>query len=212
VETVHESIPLDRVQAKRTRQEVLEELRVPSSATLVIGGGAINWRKGGDLFVQLARIVCRKRPNTYFVWVGGSHCDIVQLQHDVRSAELAEKVRLTGVVSNPADYFAAADVFALTSREDPYPIVCLEAAALGKPIVCFAGGGGIPEFVESDCGFIVPYLDVTTMAERVVSLLDASECRIQMGTAAQRKVERRHDIGVAGPRIMEIIERTILRG
>jgi hypothetical protein len=37
VETVHESIPVSQVRAERTRQQVLEELRVPDSAAIVIG-------------------------------------------------------------------------------------------------------------------------------------------------------------------------------
>jgi glycosyltransferase involved in cell wall biosynthesis len=83
----------------------------------------------------------------------------------------------------PADYMAAADVFVLTSREDPYPLVCLEAAALEKPIVCFEGGGGTPEFVEADCGFVVPYLDIIGMADRVISLLDSPDCRDNLGAS-----------------------------
>jgi glycosyltransferase involved in cell wall biosynthesis len=134
---------------------------------------------------------------------------MAQFEHDVRLAGLTEKVRYTGAVLKPADYLAAADVFVLTSREDPYPLVCLEAAALAKPIVCFAGAGGMPEFVEEDCGFVVPYLDIMAMADRVVPLLDSLECRVTMGSAARRKVMQRHDIGRAAPRIMEIIERTI---
>jgi hypothetical protein len=63
-----------------------------------------------------------------------------------------------------------------------------------------------------DCcgkGFVVPYLDIMAMADRVISLLDSSECRKKIRTAARRKVEQRHDISSAGPRIMEIIERTM---
>jgi glycosyltransferase involved in cell wall biosynthesis len=212
VETVHESIPVDHVQADRTRQQVLEELRVPNSAALLIGGGSQNWRKGADLFVQLARVVCRQRRNVYFAWIGGSAWEVAELEHDVRLLGVAENVRFTRLVSKPADYFAAADVFVLTSREDPYPLVCLEAAAVAKPIVCFAGAGGTPEFVEEDCGFVVPYLDITAMAERIFFLVDSLECRVKMGAAARRKVTERHDISRAAPRIMEIIERTIAVG
>jgi glycosyltransferase involved in cell wall biosynthesis len=60
-------------------------------------------------------------------------------------------------------YFAAFDVFALVSREDPFPVVCLEAASLGKPIVCFNSSDGEKEFVENDCGFVVPDLDIEIM-------------------------------------------------
>ena len=212
VETVHESIPVDQVRADRPRRQILEELRVPDGAALVIGGGSQNWRKGADLFVQLARLVCGQRSDVYFAWIGGSAWEIAELEHDVRLFGLAAKVRFTRLVSKPADYFAAADVFVLTSREDPYPLVCLEAAAVAKPIVCFAGAGGMPEFVEEDCGFVVPYLNITAMTDRVLSLLDSLECRVTMGEAARRKVTQRHDISQAAPRIMEIIERTIAVG
>jgi glycosyltransferase involved in cell wall biosynthesis len=122
---------------------------------------------------------------------------------------LIERVRITGTVLDPWDYIAAANVFALTSREDPYPLVCLEVAALGKPILCFESAGGMPEFIEQDCGFAVPYMDVTAMADGVLFLLDDAECRLSMGKAVRLKVSQRHDINAAAPRIMELMERTI---
>ncbi|MDH6063711.1 hypothetical protein, partial [Umezakia ovalisporum] len=48
--------------------------------------------------------------------------------------------------------------------------VCLEAASLGKPILCFDKAGGEPEFVEDDCGFIVPYLDLDAADMNLISL------------------------------------------
>lgn len=212
VETVYESIPLSQTRAERTRQQVFRELHIPDEALLVVGSGFGQWRKGTDLFLQLARIVSQQRSNAYFAWIGGSARDVLEIEHDVHLAGLAENVRLTGAVPKSADYFAAADVFVLTSREDPYPLVCLEAAALAKPIVCFAGAGGMPEFVEEDCGFVVPYLDLTAMADRIVSLLDSPESRTTLGAAARRKVTERHDINRTAPRILEIMERTLCAG
>lgn len=210
IETIHESIPVEDIRAERTREQVFRELHLPNDALLIMGSGTADWRKGPDLFVQLARLVCQERPHAYFAWVGGEwDTDLARLGHDVRLAGLSGRVRLTGTVSKPGDYFAAADVFVLTSREDPYPLVCLEAAAFGKPIVCFACGGGMPEFVEDDCGFVVPYLDIMAMAERVILLLDSLESRVRMGDSARQKVMRRHNISRTAPRIADIIERTI---
>jgi glycosyltransferase involved in cell wall biosynthesis len=154
--------------------------------------------------------VTRQRNCAYFAWIGDGA--IAEFEYDVRAAGLTRNVRLVGTVPNTADHIAAADVFVLTSREDPYPLVCLEAAALGKPIVCFAGAGGIPEFVEDDCGLIASYLDIIEMADRIVSLLDAPDRRRTIGEAAKRKVSQRHDINDTAPRIIEIMERTIKRG
>jgi glycosyltransferase involved in cell wall biosynthesis len=157
--------------------------------------------------------VSQRCSSSHFVWLGrGSSHEIAQFEHDVRFSGLADKIRATGDVKNPFDYIAAADVFALTSREDSYPLACLEAAALEKPIVCFADAGGTPEFIEENCGFSVPYLDIMGMADRVISLLDSPDVRRTMGLSARDKVLERHDIGGAAPRIMEIIERTIAEG
>ena len=165
---------------------------MPDDAVLIVGGGTASWRKGTDLFIHLARAVCQRRSRAYFAWIGGG--STWEFEHDVRVCGLAERIRFTGAVVKPADYLAAADIFVLTSREDPYPLVCLEAAALGKPIVCFEGAGGAPEFVEEDCGFVVPYLDIMEMADRVVSLLDSPDCRLTFGSTARSKVAQRHDI------------------
>jgi glycosyltransferase involved in cell wall biosynthesis len=209
IETVHEAIPVEEVRSKRTRAEILQELGLPDDALLVAACGTLYWRKGADLFVQLARSVCRQYSNAYFAWIGPAHPqEVARFRHDLRLLGLEQRVRLTGAVRRTADYLAATDVFVLTSREDSFPLVCLEAAALGKPIVCFAEAGGMPEFVEHDCGFVVPYLDVAAMSDSVICLLNSLECRLKMGETARRKVMQRHDISVAAPRIMDIIERT----
>lgn len=213
VETIHAAIPAGQVRATRSRAEILQELDFPADADLVLGCGTLWWVKAPDAFVQVARTVCQRNPRAHFVWVGrGSALDTKLVQRDIRLMGLSGRVRLLGATRHPADYMAAADVFALTSREDSFPLACLEAAALGKPIVCFADAGGMPEFVEGDCGYVVPYLDSDAMAERVLCLLDSPGCRIKMGANARRKVEERHDVSVAGPKFMDIIERTIAAG
>jgi glycosyltransferase involved in cell wall biosynthesis len=212
VELVYESIPVSEIRTDRAREDVLAGLQIPRDAKVVVGGGSHNWRKGGDLFVQLAQTISSKRDGIYFVWIGGRFEDQAQMEHDARLAGVADRLRWSGSVPDAPNYLGAGDVFVLTSREDPYPLICLEAAALGKPIVCFADAGGMPEFVEDDCGFVTPYLDVAAMAARVELLVERSECRQKMGEAARTKVTSRHDVGKAVPQIFGIVERTLSNG
>ncbi|MDQ3814798.1 MAG: glycosyltransferase family 4 protein, partial [Armatimonadota bacterium] len=135
--------------------------------------------------------------------------DFDALWADVMQADLTPYVQFLGARPNPLDYFAAFDVFALVSREDPFPVVNLEAALVGKPIVCFDGGGGAREFVEDDCGFIVPYLDIENMASKVEELLKSEELRCRLGQRAAQKVRERHDVLIAAPRILNMIRRYI---
>jgi glycosyltransferase involved in cell wall biosynthesis len=179
--------------------------------SIVIGAsGTTDWRKGPDLFVQLAGAVRRKHPNKllHFLWIGGesSGPNFGALQYDIRHLGLEGLVHFIGHQKHPLEYYSLFDVFALTSREDPYPLVNLEVALLKKPIVCFEGSGGAREFVEDDCGFVVPYLDIETMADRIVELVDKPELRRSMGERAAEKVRERHDVEVAAPKLLALIE------
>lgn len=75
----------------------------------------------------------------------------------------------------------------MISREDPYPLVNLEVAALAKPIICFRNSGGSQEFVENDAGFIVSYLDVEKMADKIIYLFNNQNIGIMLGQNAKEK-------------------------
>jgi len=191
-------------------KNVRDSLKIPKNSIIIGGSGAEIWRKGKDLFIQLAINVfnkCNDLP-IYFVWIGGSKegSEIYQLQHDISQAKRTDRIFLVPEVSNPMDYFAAFDIFAMVSREDPFPLVNLEAASLGKPIICFENAGGSPEFVENDAGFVVPYLDLDAMADKVITLAKDEALRHMLGNRAAQKVQERHDISVAAPQILKIIE------
>jgi len=145
----------------------------------------------------------------HFLWVGGESDGprFGALWHDVKNVGLEKYIHFLGVRPNSLDYFAAFDVFALVSREDPFPLVILEAASLGKPIVCFDGSGGAKEFVENDCGFVLPYLDIQGMADKVVAILQRGELRQHLGSRAAQKVRARHNIESNAPKVLNIIKR-----
>jgi glycosyltransferase involved in cell wall biosynthesis len=198
----------------QARARARSELGIPDSAHVVGASGTTNWAKSPDLFVQLAHAVDRRRPSrpVHFVWVGGGSPQdhrLAELRLDAETAGVGNIVHFPGSRREATEYFCAFDVFALVSREDSYPLVCLEAASLAKPILCFDRAGGEREFVEEDCGFVVPYLQVEMMAERTLELLGSDELRHRMGERAKAKVRERHDVSVSAPRILEVIRRLL---
>jgi glycosyltransferase involved in cell wall biosynthesis len=213
VNVIHEFIDTSLAQAvpQLARELSFAEIGIPKGSLVVGGAGSLDWRKGPDLFIQLAAAVCRTRPDlpVHFVWIGGMVPGIHtldELRHDVDGLGLVPRIHFVGERSNVLDYFRAFDVFALTSREDPFPLVCLEAASVGLPIVCFDGAGGEKELVEDDCGFVVPYLDIPKMAERTVELLESEALRQRCGRRASAKVQSRHDVSVAAPQIVAVLK------
>ena len=214
VDVVHAFIPNSKVITGQ-RSGVRKQFGIPDDAFIIGGSGNESWRKGRDLFVQLAANVHRMLPsaNIHFLWVGytGDADDQQRLIHDSTLAGVGDRLHWTGEVSDPDRYFSEFDLFAMVSREDPFPLVCLESALLGTPILCFADAGGVPELVEEDAGFVVPYLDLHTMARRVVELLENPALTAKFGKRARDKVLERHTVERAGPMILGIIEQELKR-
>ncbi|RVU01632.1 glycosyltransferase family 1 protein [Mucilaginibacter limnophilus] len=182
-------------------------IQLRSNSEFVAGGsGTADWRKGIDLFIQIATIIKRSGQKVKFVWVGSVEKHVqIQLDYELKRMGLTSAdIIFTGSVPNPHDYFNAFDVFVLTSREDPFPLVCLEAASLGKPVICFADAGGMPEMVNKGGGIVVPYGDTQAMADAIVRLKNNSELLIHLGEEA-KKIVQQYDIDLQAPRIVDII-------
>ncbi len=216
--TIHDFIPTmnyDLASAKTKGELIRRQLNIPESAYIVGAAGTTDWRKGIDLFVHLARSVHVRRPtDVHFIWVGGSPKGehFHEMRHDLRLLGLDDRVHFVGAREDYVDYISAFDVFALPSREDCFPLVMLEAACLGKPIVCFSGAGGAPEFVEPDAGRAVPYLDIEGMAGQICEMLAHPALLVSLGVNARAKVAQQHDIGVAGRKIFELVYETLSKG
>jgi glycosyltransferase involved in cell wall biosynthesis len=219
IERIHEFVPTmarPRDDAPALRRAIVAEIGVPEDARIIGGCGTVDWRKGCDLFVQLGLAIRAQNPRfpVHLLWVGAKPSDerFYALQHDLERAGLTDCIHFIGARRNPLDYIAAFDVFALVSREDPFPLVVMESAALGVPTVCFDGAGGAREFVEDDAGCVVPYLDVNAMARHALELLVTDALRVQLGKRAQEKVRERHDIGIGAPQLTKTIHRMLEQG
>jgi glycosyltransferase involved in cell wall biosynthesis len=217
------SVPTDRITLIRgcvdltgadaaTDEEVAalgDRLGIPDDAFVLGGAGTTDWRKGPDLFVQLARAieaVYSRRP-VHYLWVGGAEEGPAfwRIERDLADRDLVERVHFVGSVPDPFPYYRLMDVYALTSREDPFPRVCLEVAGCGVPIVTFDNGGA-PEFVRQGAGEVVGYLDVDTMTERVTALFDDPAARAAHGRTGAEIVRRDHTIEVGARAVLAEIE------
>jgi glycosyltransferase involved in cell wall biosynthesis len=216
ISTVFEYISLEEAQEvlnKPPNKDLFLEdnLKLPSEAFVVISSGTTDWRKGADLLVQIAKKVhSQKKLPIHFIWVGGDNrgLNYEKLLYDLKKAAVDPYVHFIGTKTMPLKYFYFSDIFMLCSREEPVGLVALEAASLKKPVLCFKGAGGLPEFVEEDCGFVVPYLDIDAMSARILQLYHDRTLLNVLGDNAAQKVKQ-HDINVACKEITTLIESMI---
>lgn len=175
---------------------------------LVGACGTIEFRKGTDHFLRLAwelRRAAHERPVT-LVWIGGDDAGLARARDRADELGVADVIRFVGPQADPATWFALLDVFVMPSREDPFPLVCIEATAAGTPVVAF-DTGGIPELLDQGCGTVVPYPDVPRLAAEVQALLDDAPRRAAMGERGRELATAQHDVSVVAPRAWAAMER-----
>ncbi|WP_338134420.1 glycosyltransferase [Cohnella candidum] len=175
----------DRKSAAREKFRSMH--RLPEEAHIVLGVGFADHRKGIDLFCEVASKVRQADRNTYFVWVGSREPNVF--------FSIKEEQKKNVIFLDPANdidlYYAAADLYLLTSREDPFPTVVLDALSVGVPVIGFREAGGFVDIVTEQTGALVDYLNTEEMAAAVLRMLSDREAKERKGAAAIRLVESR---------------------
>ena len=125
-----------------------------------------------------------RADDLHFVWVGNLHGDAERwLRADVGGA-LRDRIHLVPYTDDVADIYFGADAFFLSSREDPFPSVVLEAMAAGLPVVGFGGTGGTDDLI-AEHGWLVDRDDLVGVA---VALDEASREGDERARAARARL------------------------
>ena len=177
---------------------------IPLNSTIVVACGTTFFIKNPKGFIDVAEKVINKGLEFYFIWIGDGEerADCIEL---VKNRKLDKSIDFIGSIDNAREYFSYCDIFLLPSIEDTFPLVCLEAADCKLPIVCFEDAGGMPGFVENDCGFVVSYLDYDAMADAVIKLSD-KKILITLGENAYQKVNLKHTVDKASQQFKKIFD------
>ena len=177
-----------------SRGQLRAQLAMPSDAEVVLCVGYADLRKGVDLFVEAGRQVMASRPRAHFVWVGHPDLSIEdEIQRLVEMSGYANRFHFTGRQSDTDLYYAGSDVYALASREDPYPSVVMEAFDVGVPVVAFRGSGGSESLLETLGGVLVAHEDAGAFADAIDGLLADEPSRRRLGAEGRQFVVQDRD-------------------
>ena len=114
------------------------------------------------------------------------------LEAESASLGLADRCRFLGWQRDVAAVYAAADVVALSSRNEGSPVSIIEAMAAGRAVVSMAVGG-VADVVRPGTGVLVQSRDAATFAAAVSALLSDPEERRALGAAAREAVHPAYD-------------------
>ncbi|MBN9380256.1 MAG: glycosyltransferase family 4 protein [Chitinophagaceae bacterium] len=188
--------PPDLTGASRAeiRQRFFLQWNIPWDKLYVVGMGITTFRKGIDLFLAIARETYRHTQDAHFIWIGDYEHEESRQQifKKIAEYELSDRVTMTGKLPYSPATLIPFDLLALTSREDPYPLVMIEAAYAGVPTLCFDNTGGAAEFTADECGWAIPGNSVEQFAATILSLCKHRTEIAARGAKARKKALMKH--------------------
>ena len=112
-----------------------------------------------------------------------------------RDLGFASTVRFLGVRNDVPELMSAADGYVLSSAWEGMPIVLLEAAAAGLPIVATVAGGNHEVVSDELSGFLVPPRDSDALSRAMLRLMGLPEAqRRGMGERGRENIRIHHGL------------------
>jgi glycosyltransferase involved in cell wall biosynthesis len=170
-------------------EEVRKNYLAKGYQNIALFVGRIEAQKDLPTLLKAARIVLKELPRTAFLIVGeGSK--LRRLKILAKELGIEENIFFLGRLpySVLPNYYAASDIFVITSTYEGNPKVIQEASVAKTPVVSTNFVGAYDVIIPEETGIIVPKREPQLFAQRVISLLKTPSLRKRMGEAARERV------------------------
>lgn len=195
VHTIPNAIGCERlreVKGAGQRRELKLRIGIASEKIVVLMVAAFRPEKHHDLAIEVCRNVFERRDDVVFVFLGDGPLRRTFIDQ-VAARGWERSVFAPGYSEAVDDYYAAADIFMLTSINEPFGYVVLEAMKSGLPVVAFRSGGPADVVEDGKTGYLTDAISVGEFAERLMKLIKQPELRQRMGLHAQSRVRLNYD-------------------
>lgn len=158
------------------RQAARQGLGLPMDAPVLVSVGALVERKGFHRVIECLPALRRRFPQLRYLVVGGPGPEgdwSARLHRDVIELGLQECVVFLGSLA-PEDLkvpLSAADVFVLSTHNEGWANVFLEAMACGLPVVTTDVGGNAEVVADARLGILVPFGHADKLAQAIADAL-----------------------------------------
>ena len=161
---------------------------------VVLTVGALQKRKGQDMFIRALPAIRRRCPTVLYTMIGEGW-EREYLDGLVREYDVADAVQFRGAPDDAEllQCYQQCDLFALPNRRvewdfEGFGIALLEAQACGKPVVAGLSGGTAETMKVPETGALVACETPQPLADTVCALLADPERRAAMGERAREWV------------------------
>ncbi|CAN5360100.1 glycosyltransferase [soil metagenome] len=156
-------------------------------APRIVAAGRLHPKKGFDVLIA-ALALLRDQGQNFDCEIAGEGDERARLEGLIAQHDLARRVRLVGWRGDVSAFLSTGDVFAFPSYQEGFPLVLLEAMAVGLPVASSAIPGPVEMIEEGVDGVLVPSGDPAALAGALAGLIAAPRKAAALGVAARAKV------------------------
>ncbi|MCS7367306.1 MAG: glycosyltransferase family 4 protein [archaeon YNP-WB-062] len=185
-------INIESFEVPYPKEECRRKLGLGINKNIILFVGNLIRYKGPDILVRALSIVVKEIPNTELIFVGSGNMRN-ELEELSKKLGTEKYVKFAGFVEEYLKplYYKAADVFCLPSimSTEVFPLVLLEAAASGLPIVVSDLNTFKCIIKDGYNGLFTKRGDAKSLASAIIYLLENEDVRRRMGENARKNVE-----------------------
>lgn len=152
----------------------------------IVAAGRLHPKKGFDVLIAAAALL-RDRGLAFEVEIAGEGDERGKLEGLIAEHGLGDRVRLVGWRDASA-FLATGDVFAFPSYQEGFPLVLLEAMAVGLPVASSKIPGPDEMIIDGDSGRLLPPGDAGALADALAALVANPTAALAYGQKARAAV------------------------
>jgi glycosyltransferase involved in cell wall biosynthesis len=149
--------------------------------------------KRHDLILSAFERIARVEKKTHLICLGGQDHDDPswwnELQDKAMTSPFANRIHWVGGVDDVRPWYRAASLMILSSTNEAFGRVVIEAMASGVPVVA-TRSGGIPEIItHMKNGILVPENDANAISDAVLTILQDPSLKGRLGGEGFKRAE-----------------------
>ncbi|MHB8910138.1 MAG: glycosyltransferase family 4 protein [Syntrophales bacterium] len=166
---------------------IRNELALDDGVILVGAIGRLVWQKGFEYFLQSIPDVVSMFPKVKFLLVGDGLLKRA-LEDLSKQLGIENHIIFTGQRNDIRDILAALDIIVVPSVLEGFPMITLEAMAMGKPIVATRINGTTEQITDGEEGLLVPPRSPGELTRAIVRIAGDPVLASALGNAARQRV------------------------
>jgi len=169
------------------RAKIREELYLDDDVLLVGSIGRLVWQKGFEYFLQCIPNVIGISSRIKFLLVGEGPLRR-PLEDLSKGLGIEQFIIFTGQRKDIRDVLAALDILVIPSVLEGFPMITLEAMAMGKPIIATRIDGITEQIRDGKEGFLVASRSPAELTQAIVKVAGDSLLADRLGNSARQRV------------------------